>query len=74
MYADASMSLDSAGMFYLTAAAPSCDSLLEMSKAMDAVVAVMCSLALVAPIAAPECFAAMAVAAGLKLILFLRGC
>jgi hypothetical protein len=74
MYADASMSLDGIEMIYLTAGASSCDTLAEMSQTMDAVAAVMCSLALVAPLAAPECFAAMSVAAALKLIMFLRGC
>ena len=74
MYADASMSLDGIEMIYLTAGASSCEGILEMSKTMDAVVAVMCSLAIVAPVAAPECFAAMTVAAALKLIVFLRGC
>jgi hypothetical protein len=74
MYADASMSLDGIEMIYVTAGASSCDTLAEMSQTMDAVAAVMCSVAVVAPVAAPECFAAMAVAAALKLILFLRGC
>ena len=61
-------------LIFLTAGPSSCETLQEMHKQMEVVTAVMCSLATVLPVAAPECFAAATVLAALKLLLFMKGC
>ena len=61
-------------LIYLTAGPSSCEALLEMHRTMEVVTAVMCSVATVLPLAAPDCFAAATVLAALKLLLFLKSC
>jgi hypothetical protein len=58
----------------LTAGASSCDALREMHAQMEVVVSVTCSLAVVFPVMAPDCFAATSVLALLKVIMYVRGC
>ena len=61
-------------LIYLTAGPSSCEVLLEMHRTMEVVTSVMCAVAVVVPAAAPDCFAAAAVLAALKLLLFMKGC
>jgi len=61
-------------VIFLTAGPSSCETLIEMHKQMEVLTAVMCSVATVVPVAAPDCFACATVLAALKLLMYMKGC
>ena len=60
--------------FLLAVATSGCETLKEMHAQMEVVVSVTCSLAVVFPPLAVDCFAATSVLAVLKVIIYARGC
>ena len=73
LFSDTGESLDDYALLGV-AGASSCETLREMHAQMEVVAAVTCSLAVVFPPLAPDCFAATAVLAALKVIIYARSC
>lgn len=74
-YFDAAESIEGFD-FSILLAGPSdvCTTLKEMQRSVEAMAAVMCTLTIMVPVLAPDCFAATSVMAMLKLLTFLMQC
>ena len=75
LYVDSAMTLDSlTAEFELAAGADACTTLAEMAATLEAMAAVLCVMAIAIPILAPDCFAATAVLATIKMMFYLLQC
>src|SRR5688572_12667635 len=74
LYVDSAMALESLTAEFEVAEGAACTTLAEMAATLEAMAAVLCVMAIAIPILAPDCFAATAVLATIKMMFYLLQC